>query len=128
MMQRGNQFFDFAGTQESEGQIADASRDLDRDCIVYSHSEQYRVLCAECWRNPGTQHKHETSEAKNVVFGRIAAPPDIAPQEIVRQLDDAMTKRATCHIFVPDLCEAAGLLDRARFEALNFGMLRSNED
>jgi tetratricopeptide (TPR) repeat protein len=115
--------FDFAGTQEETGQIADASDELERDAIVYSHSENFVVLCAACWRDTELDHSHEENEEKRVVTGRIAAPPDLSPRDLLQQLDAAMSQRTACRLYVPDLCEAAGLSDRAAFERRRFGMI-----
>jgi tetratricopeptide (TPR) repeat protein len=117
--------FDFAGTQEQVGQIADATDDLDRDAVVYSHAEKVAMLCATCWRDPDVDHSHHGSVEKHVVTGRIAAPPDFDPSELLRQLDLAMAKRESCRVYSPDLCEAAGLADRATFERRRFGMITS---
>jgi hypothetical protein len=118
--------FDFAGTQESAGQIADTSRDLERDAIVYSHSENFVQLCESCWRSPDVDHKHDGTVEKHVVTGRIAAPADIDLRELVRQLDAAVAKRMPCRIYAPDLCEAAGLTDRVAFERRRFEMIASS--
>lgn len=125
LVRREYRFFDFAGTQESKDEIAGASADLERDCIIYSHTESFRILCSECWRNPKPNHRHEESEQKTVISGRIAAPPDIPLSKLLAQLDAAMKKRAACRLYVPDLCEAVGLRDRALFERRQFDMLRS---
>jgi hypothetical protein len=117
--------FDFGGTQKSKGQIADATDALERDAIVYAHSENFIQLCAKCWRNPEVDHEHHGVVEKHVVTGRIAAPADFDPRELLRQLDAAIAKRETCRIYVPDLCEAAGLSERAAFERRRFEMIRS---
>ena len=119
-------FFDFAGTQEESRELADASRDLPKDVIIYSHSENYRVLCAACWRDPNTRHEDHTSIEKHVVTGRIAAPPDISVEVLLKRIDDAMSERKSCRIYVPALCEAAGDEKRAAVEQRRFDMLRSN--
>jgi hypothetical protein len=117
------QFFDFAGTQEEAGQIAGASADLERDAVVYAHSESFHVLCLSCWRDPDVDHSHGETVEKHVVTGRIAAPPDIDARELLRQLDAAIGKRDPCRLFVPDLCEAAGFSERAAVERRRFAMI-----
>jgi hypothetical protein len=121
------QFYDFAGTQDAAGRIDSASADLDRDSVVYSHTENFSYLCTSCWRDPSIDHVHDKTEEKHVVRGRIAAPPDIAPNELLRQLDVAMEKRAPCRIYAPDLCVAAGLADRAAIERRRFDMLQQTQ-
>jgi len=120
------QFFDFAGTQDGEGRINGASEDLDRDSVIYSHTENFSVLCAGCWRDQDIDHEHGETEEKHVVRGRIAAPPDVAPSELLRQIDAAMAKRSPCRIYSPDLCAAAGLTERVAFERRRFDMLQQS--
>jgi hypothetical protein len=126
LVRRDYNVFDFAGTQEKAGEISDASADLERDAIVYSHSENFVRLCACCWRNPDVNHRHDAEVDKQVVIGRIAAPSDMDVRELLRQIDQAMAKRAPCRIYVPDLCEAAGLVERASFERRRFEMITSS--
>ena len=72
------------------------SADLERDAIVYSHSENFVRLCASCWRNPDVNHRHEYEVDKHVVTGRIAAPADTDVRELLRQIDHAMAEREPC--------------------------------
>ena len=119
-------FFNFAGTQDESGRIADASRDLEEDAIVYSHSESFRVLCANCWRDPNIDHAQHDEEEKHVVTGRIAVPRHIEPTDVLNQLDTAIKLRKPCQIYSPDLCEAAGSSERATIERHRFNMLTRN--
>ncbi len=120
------QFFDFAGTQDEAGRLADCSIDLDQDAIVYSHTESFQVICASCWRNPDLDHEEHERTEKHVVTGRIAAPPESDPSELLLKLDQAIGKREPCKIYSPSLCEAAGHVDRAKFETRRFNMLSNN--
>ncbi len=117
------QFYDFAGTQVSEGKLADISDQLDGDAIVYSHTESFHVLCAACWRDETIDHEHKATEEKHVVTGRIAAAPDIAPAVLLNQIDLALKDSPENRIFSPDLCRAAGLHDRAKIEERRYQML-----
>jgi hypothetical protein len=126
LLRSNYQFFDFAGTQDGEGRINGASEDLDRDSVIYSHSENFSVLSAGCWRDQDIDHEHGETEEKHVVRGRIAAPPDVAPSELLRQIDAAMAKRSPCRIYSPDLCAAAGLTERVAFERRRFDMLQQS--
>jgi hypothetical protein len=119
------QFFDFAGTQEEKGQLRDVTSDLERDAVVYSHTESMVTLCATCWRNREVDHEHREKITKHVITGRIAAPPDMDAKELLKQVDAAMSQRASCHIYVPELCEAAGLAERAAVETRRFNMIRN---
>jgi hypothetical protein len=124
LMRRDYQFFDFSGTQEESEGLSNLSQQLELDAVIYSHSEQYRVLCSGCWRDPDIDHeKHERME-KHVVSGRIAAPREISPASLLAQIDKAIGNRESCKMFAPDLCEAAGLNERAKVERRRFDMLR----
>lgn len=124
LVRNNYQVFDFAGTQEEKGQLADASQDLAADAVVYAHSESYVTLCAACWRDPDREHRHEgDGEKKTVIRGKVAAPPGMDPRELLDQLDAAIVKRTPCRLYVPDLCEAAGLVERASVERRRFNMV-----
>jgi hypothetical protein len=118
--------FDFAGTQGAARQLADISADLDEDTVVYSHSESFRMLCANCWRDPDLDHDRHEGVEKHVVTGRIAAPPDIAPARLMNLIDRAIAKRERCQLYAPDLCAAAGLTARERIDRRRFALLTSN--
>ena len=65
-------------------------------------------------------------ETQYVVTGRVAAPPELSPMDLLKQLDAALSQRAPWRIYIPDLCEAAGLSDCAAVERRRYGMLREN--
>jgi tetratricopeptide (TPR) repeat protein len=126
LRRRNYQFFDFAGTQQTARQLADMSDELEGDTVIYSHSESFKVMCANCWRNPDLDHAdHETME-KHVVTGRIAAAPDIAPARLLDLIDKGIEKRGTCQLYAPDLCAAAGQLTRERIDRRRFALLTNN--
>ena len=122
----GYRFFDFAGTQKQAGQLSDISPELDRDAIVYSHTESFQTLCATCWRDPDIDHEHGEGEEKHVITGRIAAPPDMAPADLLARIDKAIAALGDCRLYAPDLCRAAGQTDRAETEERRFRMLKAN--
>jgi hypothetical protein len=126
LLRRNYQMFDFAGTQGAARQLADISADLDEDTVVYSHSESFRMLCANCWRDPDLDHDRHEGVEKHVVTGRIAAPPDIAPARLMNLIDRAIAKRERCQLYAPDLCAAAGLTARERIDRRRFALLTSN--
>jgi len=126
LIRRNYQFFDFAGTQGEPRQLADASVDLDEDIVVYSHSENFRLLCANCWRDPDIDHARHEAVEKHVVTGRIAAPRHVDPVRLLDQLDKAMAKRSQCQLYAPDLCVAAGLTTRALVDKRRFDLLTGN--
>lgn len=121
------QFFDFAGTQAESGHLGNVSEHLQEDAIVYSHSENFRFLCADCWRNPKTNHDHDESETTGVVTGRIAAPPGYSPKQLLNDLDAAVAKRSGSSLYAPDLCRSAGFVKRANSDRREFDMLTSEQ-
>ena len=127
LVRRNYQFYDFAGTQDDKGQLAKVTEDLDDEATVYPHSENFKVLCAACWRDETLDHSHGSEEeTQHVVRGRIAAPPSLSPSQLLQQLDAALSLRAPCRIFSPDLCQAAGLSARAAIERRRYDMLVDN--
>jgi len=126
LLRRNYQFFDFAGTQATARQLADMSEELDGDVVIYSHSESFKIMCANCWRNPDIDHADHEKMEKHVVTGRIAAPPDIAPARLLDMIDKGIEKRGTCQLYAPDLCTAAGQLARERIDRRRFALLTSN--
>ncbi|MGN1285314.1 MAG: prenyltransferase [Bradyrhizobium sp.] len=126
LLRRNYQFFDFAGTQETARQLAGISDELDGDAVIYSHSEGFKIMCANCWRNPDIDHADHEQMEKHVVVGRIAAPPDIAPARLLHLIDTAIEKRGTCQLYAPDLCAAAGQAARERIDRRRFALLANN--
>lgn len=126
LVHQNYQIYPFAGTQESARQLADVSMGLEKDAIVYSHTESFREICYSCWRDPNVDHESHEPVEKHVVTGRIAAPKDIAPEALLAQIDAAVAERGPCRLFAPELCEAAGLEERAAVERRRFEMLAGN--
>jgi tetratricopeptide (TPR) repeat protein len=120
------QFYDFAGTQQQPRQLADASTDLDGDTVVYPHSENVQMLCANCWRDPDLDHEHHERMEKHVVIGRIAAAAHVDPVQLLDQLDKAVVRRSGCQLYAPDLCAAAGFEPRASVDKQRFDLLTHN--
>jgi tetratricopeptide (TPR) repeat protein len=123
LLRRNYRFFDFAGTQNEAGQLGDISADLSEDALVYSHSENYREICASCWRDADTDHERHERTEKHVVSGRIAAPPHIAPRDLLAEIEVAVAKRAPCQIYMPGLRLAAGDEKQAEVDERRFAML-----
>ncbi len=126
LLRRSYQFFDFAGTQDKAGQLAALSEELAGDAVVYSHSENVKTLCANCWRDPDIDHSNHERMERHVVTGRIAAPPDIAPARLLDLIDKGIEKRGQCQLYAPDLCAAAGLVPRERIDRRRFALLTGN--
>lgn len=125
LIRRGYHFYDFAGTQQSKGQLSDAGDALAADAEIYPHTEQFVVLCEACWRSERTDHADHQTKDEHVVTGRIVSPSDIDPAVLLRQLDEVMADRSVCRIYAPALCEAAGLHERASVERRRFDMIVS---
>jgi Flp pilus assembly protein TadD len=126
LLRRNYQIFDFAGTQDKARQLEALSEELAADAVVYSHSENLTMLCANCWRDPDIDHAHHERLEKHVVTGRIAAPPDIAPALLLDLIDKAIEKQGKCQLYAPDLCAAAGLAARERIDRRRFDLLTGN--
>lgn len=120
------QFFDFAGTQSAEGELGNISEHLERDTVIYSHTENFSILCSTCWHNTKIDHEHKEKEEKHVVTGRIAIPPDIEPKDILETIDNILKDTPETRVFSPELCRAAGLEDRAKFEERRFNLLMNS--
>jgi tetratricopeptide (TPR) repeat protein len=118
--------FDFAATQDDSGRIASISDELAEDAIVYSHSESFQTLCTHCWRDSGLDHEQHRPEQRHVVSGRIAAPKQLDPADLIAQIDRAIEMRSGCNLYAPGLCEAAGLQERATVERRRFELLKNN--
>jgi hypothetical protein len=126
LIRRNYQLFLFAGTQDEPGHLMSLNAHLDRDAAVYSHTDNVRFLCMECWNNPGTNHAHHEEATNHVAAGQIAAPPDMTPEELLSQLDTALKDLGSCHLYSPELCLAAGLSERAAIEQRRFDLLTEN--
>ena len=123
---RRYQFFDFAGTQGASHELSGLSSLLGDDAVIYSYTEQYRLICASCWRDPNNDHDHRETTEKHIVIGRIAAPPETSPQALLGKLDEAIAQKTSCQIYAPSLCEAAGHQRRAEIDRRRFDMLSSS--
>jgi hypothetical protein len=120
------QFYEFTGTQDAPGSIEDASEELAMDAVIYSHTENVQIVCSSCWRDADMDHEHDRVE-KNIVSGKIAAPPEMTPKQLLAELDRALEKKPACRVYSPELCTAAGEEDRALVEARRFAMTRSSQ-
>jgi hypothetical protein len=122
------QFHDFAGTQDQSRAIANLSKSLPNDAIVYSHSESVVTLCANCWEDRDRDHSVHSSMEKHVVVGRIAASQTIEASDLLMFLDAAVARSTSCHIYSPSLCRAAGEAKRGDVEERRFAMIRNTID
>jgi len=117
-------FYDFAATQENAGDINSLDKNCENDVVIYSHTENFKILCASCWKDEDIDHAdHSETEEHHVVTGRIAAPPDVTPAQVLKQIDDILKDTPQNRIFAPDLCIAAGIDDRAQIESRRYDAL-----
>lgn len=126
LLRRQYKFFRFAGTQDQPQRIMRINARLAGDAAVYSHTDNVRFLCNECWTNPGTPHSHGNEDSKHIVTGKIAAPPSMSAGELLKQLDAGLRELNPCQLYTPDLCRAAGLHERADVEQRRFDILTNN--
>jgi hypothetical protein len=120
------QFYDFAAIQKEKSQIDGISSSLSGDAIVYSHSENFRILCSICWKDSSIDHENHETEEKNIIIGRIAAPHEMKSEELMSQIDAAIEDLDGCSIYAPELCERAGLDKRAKVEQRRYNLLVEN--
>ncbi len=123
LCRQGYRFYDFAGTQNESGQLESLSRGLPADAIIYSHTENFEEICASCWRDPNVDHEQHEVERRNVVTGRIAAPPSIDARQLLADLDRALGEDPGCRLYAPSLSIVAGETDRASVDQRRFDML-----
>ena len=126
-LHRGNfHFYPFAATQLEGGTVDKVNEALDNDILIYSHTENCYTLCAPCMRDENTDHAHEPKEHQ-VIRGRIAAPPEIVPADLLAMIDTAFQDHQGARLFSPDLARAAGQPDRARLEEPRYAMISEEE-
>ncbi len=122
----GYQIFRFAGTQQREKQIAELSEGLPGDAVLYVHTEQFVVLCANCWNDPDVDHAVHRTDEHRVVAGKLCAPPTMAPREVMAALDGVLGAVPEVRVYVPDLVAAAGDSQRADVERRRMAMLEES--
>lgn len=128
LLKQEYQLYNFSATQEKSGAINALDRNFNNDVVIYSHTENYREICSTCWNDETIDHAdHEQTENRNVVTGRIAAPPDINAADLLAQIDNVLKETPENRIFAPDLCMAGGLHDRAKIEKKRDNALRSGQ-
>jgi hypothetical protein len=115
----------FAGTQRRKEQVADLSRTLPADGLVYVHTEQFVQLCHSCWeRFDSEQHDHRQVE-HHVVTGKICVPSSVEPAAIRAALDDGVAGAEGVELYVPELSRELGEHARAEVEERRMRMIAS---
>jgi hypothetical protein len=122
----GYGIFPFVGTQPKEGAIQELSRDLPEDTMLYSHTEKFVVLCAQCWDSETLDHAAHRTAKRHVVRGKLCAPPSVALGELRRTLDKVIAASAGIRVFVPALSELLGDHARANIEARRMTMVEDS--
>lgn len=123
LQRRHYQLYNFAATQAEPRQAGDLSAELPADAVVYSHTEQFVVLCRTCWEKGSSGHERHDEHEVGVVAGQIAAPPEVAPQQLLSRLEAAVAATEGVKVFCPGLLETAGELDRVEEAALRYEAL-----
>lgn len=125
LVRPGYRIWRFAGTQGEPGQIAELSRDLPDDSVLYVHTEQFQVVCHSCWESGRMNAEHHHDEEHRVVTGKLCAPPHTSPTTLLDRLDELVATTEGIQLLVPDLARETGRADRAEVEARRFAMIES---
>jgi len=126
LARNGYRIVQFGGTQAHAHQIAELSKQLPADAVLYVHTEQFRVLCANCWENYRDEHARHREVEHAVVTGKLCAPADIPAAELLKMLDSAVASAAGVQLLLPDLVRECGYLARADVEARRLAMIVDN--
>lgn len=126
LLHSGYRIVDFGGTQARAHQIAELSSDLPGDSVLYVHTEQYQVLCKNCWENLSDEHAEHREIEHTVVTGKLCAPADIPPEELLAALDEAVASAAGVQLLIPDLVRECGDSARADVEGRRLAMIVDN--
>lgn len=129
-VQRGGyQIWPFAGTQAAPGQLIELSAALPDDTVIYPHTEQLQVMCADCARGRGGDgHSHADRPTHHVVRGKVCAPPHLTPAAVLAALDAAIATSPGAQLYCPALCTAAGDEARAATDERRMALLVENVD
>jgi hypothetical protein len=121
----GYRILPFVGTQPAVGAITDLSRNLPRDTVLYSHTEQFVVMCASCWQSTQVDHARHGNAEHHLVRGKLCAPADIPPREVLDAIDRAVAESPGVTVLVPELARLAGDHARADVETRRMSMTNS---
>lgn len=120
----GYRIWRFGGTQSRARQIGELSNQLPDDAVLYVHTEQFQVLCHSCWEAGRVNHDGHQQVEHRVVTGKLCAPPDAAPSELLAQLDRLVAAEpGAVQLLVPELASEVGDEARAEVEARRLGMI-----
>jgi hypothetical protein len=100
--------YPFVGTQQQQHQLSKLSTQLPEDTVIYSHSEQM------------------ASDQHAFISGKLCAPPSLSAPELLAAVDRVLASAPGVRLFAPELCVAAGQLERAQVERRRTAMLASD--
>jgi hypothetical protein len=123
LQRSGYRTWPFVGTQPRAGGIGDLSSRLPDDAVLYSHTEQLVLLCAQCSEGQSAHHAGHRQAEHHVVRGKLCAPPTVAPADLRAALDAAIAATAGVRVFVPALSQLLGDDARAEVEARRVRMI-----
>ncbi len=126
LVRSGYRVFRFAGTQRHDAQITKLSMELPADAVLYSHTEQMRIVCTQCWEGGAGGHEHGSNSDHKVVTGKLCSPPSVSEQELLQSLDRVVGAAPDVKLFVPELAQAAGLEERAEIERRRMTMIEGS--
>ena len=95
--------------------------------MIYAHTEQVRHLCASCDITTDATRGLDGSATALVVTGKICAPPNLTPRELLESLDAALRAQPDVRVFAPELAASAGDPARADIDARRKAMIDARE-
>jgi hypothetical protein len=114
--------FPFAGTQSSPKQLMELNPRLPEDAVLYSHTENVRIVCQDCALRSGPEQEHAPHEHQ-VVVGAIVAPRSVTPPQLLAAIDAAIEQTPGASVVTPALCREAGQPERAEREEVRHALL-----
>ena len=123
LVRPGNRIWRFGGTQSQAEQIADLSKLLPDDVVLYVHTEQYQVLCRSCWEAGRMSNDAHQEAEHRVVTGKLCAPPGTSPRALLDQLDRLVADAEGVQLLLPGLAKEAGDEARAEVESRRLAMI-----
>lgn len=82
------------------------------------------MLCNTCWEAGRVNHSGHQDVEHRVVAGKLCAPPDATPRELLDQLDRLVAAEAgAVQLLVPELSREAGDEARAEVETRRLAMI-----
>ena len=117
---RHYQRYRFAAKQRVPHMDEVVSRYLPGDAVLYSHTENFVLLCNECSKGECQWPDEHGAKTSNHAYvrGALMAAPGLAPAALLDALEAASREASEIAVACPELSEAAGRTNSA--EAMNF--------